>query len=154
MCQVLWWPGCGHRALGADVLLRRPAHHRAVYPTSKQHAFQAPGHLLGFKHWKMVHPSFLFFYTLLQMRWSFGIRSKTICCYTKSSTSFSHLHMHNVHPFREAADCDKKKITERVLDKNEQDLLKATPAHLVSDVNKDELQKRVSMCFVLEIVFL
>lgn len=61
--------------------------------------------------------------------------------------------MHNVHPFREAADCDKKKITERVLDKNEQDLLKATPAHLVSDVNKDELQKRVSMCFVLEMVF-
>ncbi len=30
-----------------------------------------------------------------------------------------------------------------MLDKNEKDLLKATPAHLVSDINKDELQKRV-----------
>ena len=45
---------------------------------------------------------------------------------------------------REASDCDKKKITERVLDKSEKELLKAAPAHLVSDVNKDELQKRVS----------
>eukprot|EP00598_Pedospumella_elongata_P005182 CAMPEP_0184974064 /NCGR_PEP_ID=MMETSP1098-20130426/5635_1 /TAXON_ID=89044 /ORGANISM="Spumella elongata, Strain CCAP 955/1" /LENGTH=444 /DNA_ID=CAMNT_0027496585 /DNA_START=51 /DNA_END=1382 /DNA_ORIENTATION=+ len=42
----------------------------------------------------------------------------------------------------EASDCDKKKITERVLDKSEKELLKATPGHLVSDVNKDELQKR------------
>ena len=45
-------------------------------------------------------------------------------------------------PFREAAVCDKKP-TSHTLVEAESALLKAEPLHLVSEVNKDELQKRV-----------
>ena len=64
-----------------------------------------------------------------------------------------------LHSNRKAEACDKK-LPPRTLVEAEQELLKAEPMHLVSELNKDELQKRVSdfefkcTCFDLFILVL